>query len=224
MNATSSPCAEFYSLYVYFLDDTTGAVSEGKLSVSMVNGFDSNVETNKWDFNLKVNSPYFENLNIQTILLIESNFDPYSTKIKPTIIMKIGTHDIKAELLLHENFMKNPRDMRKFEISGDLSAPTLMNSDQKFKISGNLNLVDPLINIDLSWNNDLKMKTEIKWIQGKSTSLNNELNWLSTVYKTNGIIKWEKELGMISHKKSLITFFGHKHKILNFIKKNWCFS
>ena len=27
------------------------------------------------------------------------------------------------------------------------------------------------------------------------------------------------ELGMISHKKSLITIFGHRHKILNFIKK-----
>ena len=26
-------------------------------------------------------------------------------------------------------------------------------------------------------------------------------------------------LGMISHKKSLITFFGHKHEIINFIKK-----
>ena len=26
-------------------------------------------------------------------------------------------------------------------------------------------------------------------------------------------------LGMISHKKSLITIFGHKHKIKNFIKK-----
>ena len=35
-------------------------------------------------------------------------------------------------------------------------------------------------------------------------------------------VKWpcnpEKVLGMISHKKSLITIFGHKHKILNFIK------
>ena len=28
-----------------------------------------------------------------------------------------------------------------------------------------------------------------------------------------------KDLGMISHKKSLITVFGHKHKIKNFIKK-----
>ena len=27
------------------------------------------------------------------------------------------------------------------------------------------------------------------------------------------------KLGMISHKKSLITIFGHKHKITNFIKK-----
>ena len=27
------------------------------------------------------------------------------------------------------------------------------------------------------------------------------------------------QLGMISHKKSLITIFGHNHKILNFIKK-----
>ena len=27
------------------------------------------------------------------------------------------------------------------------------------------------------------------------------------------------ELGMISHKKSLITIFGHKHKIKNFVKK-----
>ena len=27
------------------------------------------------------------------------------------------------------------------------------------------------------------------------------------------------QLGMISHKKSLITIFGHKHKIKNFIKK-----
>ena len=33
-------------------------------------------------------------------------------------------------------------------------------------------------------------------------------------------------IGMISHKKSLITIFGHKHKILNFIKKFeiWKFS
>ena len=32
-------------------------------------------------------------------------------------------------------------------------------------------------------------------------------------------IKAERELlGMISHKKSLITIFGHKHKIKNFIK------
>ena len=28
-----------------------------------------------------------------------------------------------------------------------------------------------------------------------------------------------KDLGMISHKKSLKTIFGHKHKIKNFIKK-----
>ena len=28
------------------------------------------------------------------------------------------------------------------------------------------------------------------------------------------------QLGMISHKKSLITIFGHKHEIKNFIKKN----
>ena len=28
-----------------------------------------------------------------------------------------------------------------------------------------------------------------------------------------------KKLGMISHKKSLITIFGHKHKIKNFILK-----
>ena len=28
----------------------------------------------------------------------------------------------------------------------------------------------------------------------------------------------DPELGMISHKKSLITIFGHKHKIKNFIK------
>ena len=28
-----------------------------------------------------------------------------------------------------------------------------------------------------------------------------------------------RKLGMISHKKSLITIFGHKHKIKNFIKK-----
>ena len=31
--------------------------------------------------------------------------------------------------------------------------------------------------------------------------------------------KKNKMLGMISHKKSLITIFGHKHKIKNFIKK-----
>ena len=194
------------------IDDTTGAVSGGKLSVSMVNGFDSNAETSKWDCNLKVNSPYFDNLNIQTTLLIESNFEPYGTKIKPTIIMKIGTHDIKAELLLHENFMKIPSDMRTVEISGDLSAPTLLNSDQKFKLSGNLNLIDPLINIDLSWNNDLKMKTEIRWIQGKSASLNKELNWFSTVYKTNGFIKWEKELeiefNLIKNQDKLVHFKG----------------
>jgi len=30
---------------------------------------------------------------------------------------------------------------------------------------------------------------------------------------------WTQKLGMISHKKSLITIFGHKHKIKNFIKK-----
>ena len=29
----------------------------------------------------------------------------------------------------------------------------------------------------------------------------------------------QKKLGMISHKKSVITIFGHKHKIQNFIKK-----
>ena len=32
-------------------------------------------------------------------------------------------------------------------------------------------------------------------------------------------VLFRKELGMISHKKSLITIFGHKHKIKNFIKK-----
>ena len=31
--------------------------------------------------------------------------------------------------------------------------------------------------------------------------------------------KYSGILGMISHKKSLITIFGHKHKIKNFIKK-----
>ena len=30
-------------------------------------------------------------------------------------------------------------------------------------------------------------------------------------------------VGMISHKKSLITIFGHKHKIKNFIKKFYIF-
>ena len=29
----------------------------------------------------------------------------------------------------------------------------------------------------------------------------------------------ENVVGMFSHKKSLITIFGHKHKIKNFIKK-----
>ena len=33
------------------------------------------------------------------------------------------------------------------------------------------------------------------------------------------LAKKELDLGMISHKKSLITIFGHKHKIKNFIKK-----
>ena len=35
----------------------------------------------------------------------------------------------------------------------------------------------------------------------------------------NDIVLELKSLGMISHKKSLITIFGHKHKIKNFIKK-----
>ena len=33
------------------------------------------------------------------------------------------------------------------------------------------------------------------------------------------ISDWSSSIGMISHKKSLITIFGHKHKIKNFIKK-----
>ena len=33
-----------------------------------------------------------------------------------------------------------------------------------------------------------------------------------------GVIGGSSELGMISHEKSLITIFGHKHKIKNFIK------
>ena len=31
-------------------------------------------------------------------------------------------------------------------------------------------------------------------------------------------VSYKAELGMISHKMSLITIFGHKHKIKNFIK------
>ena len=38
-----------------------------------------------------------------------------------------------------------------------------------------------------------------------------------------GINKKDDGLGMISHKKSLITIFGHKHKIKNFIKKFYDF-
>ena len=37
--------------------------------------------------------------------------------------------------------------------------------------------------------------------------------------KMNDLIRKWATLGMISHKKSLITIFGHKHKIKNFIKK-----
>ena len=33
----------------------------------------------------------------------------------------------------------------------------------------------------------------------------------------------EEQLGMISHKMSLITIFGHKHKIKNIIKKFYIF-
>ena len=42
----------------------------------------------------------------------------------------------------------------------------------------------------------------------------------SEITEKNAENKWEPSLGMISFKKSSeITIFGHKHKILNFIKK-----
>ena len=40
---------------------------------------------------------------------------------------------------------------------------------------------------------------------------------------TNGGGRPHHRLGMISHKKSLKTIFGHKHKITNFIKKFYIF-
>ena len=39
------------------------------------------------------------------------------------------------------------------------------------------------------------------------------------VYSNDVVIQHHDRIGMISHKKSLITIFGHKHKITNFIKK-----
>ena len=45
--------------------------------------------------------------------------------------------------------------------------------------------------------------------------MQNDLNFESK-FKFDGV---SSLLGMISHKKSLFTIFGHKHKIKNFIKK-----
>ena len=50
-----------------------------------------------------------------------------------------------------------------------------------------------------------------------------KINWWDDVYGFDMScirnVALQEPLGMISHKKSLITIFGHKHKIKNFIKK-----
>ena len=52
----------------------------------------------------------------------------------------------------------------------------------------------------------------------------NEGDRIGMMRKTNGNLHFyinglDQGVGMFSHKKSLITIFGHKHKIKNFIKK-----
>ena len=46
-----------------------------------------------------------------------------------------------------------------------------------------------------------------------------KLKDLMTDIRQNEYFGSVKALGIISHKKSLTTIFGHKHKVLNFIKK-----
>ena len=56
--------------------------------------------------------------------------------------------------------------------------------------------------------------------KNKGKSLTQELAEASANHVfSHSLTTFKDELGMISHKKSLITIFGHKHKIKNFIKK-----
>ena len=49
--------------------------------------------------------------------------------------------------------------------------------------------------------------------------LSNDKNYLKVYVQADSIKIGEERVGMVSHKISLITIFGHKHKIKNFIKK-----
>ena len=71
--------------------------------------------------------------------------------------------------------------------------------------------------------NNINVRNNLKVILDKLSSVYNESPALSRAPNIPRLVAVSKtkpkELGMISHKKSLITIFGHKHEIKNFMKK-----
>ena len=70
-------------------------------------------------------------------------------------------------------------------------------------------MINKLADLDIT---DMNINEQIK---KTIHMIGDGLHWFSEKYREFK----DDVLGMISHKKSLITIFGHKHKILNFIKK-----
>ena len=75
--------------------------------------------------------------------------------------------------------------------------------------------------------NNINVRNNLKVILDKLASVYNESPALSRAPNVPRLVAVSKtkpkELGMISHKKSLLTIFGHKHEIKNFIKKFYIF-
>ena len=67
-------------------------------------------------------------------------------------------------------------------------------------------------------NQDIEtLRNKCHLIETDNQELEDQVNYWQSQHQD--LLNDHRELGMISHKKSVITNFGHKHKIKNFIKK-----